>query len=489
MGLGGILILLMLIVSLILFIYFVVVTARGWGVLHTILLCTLFIECWVFLVFTAGVHYKRVRYTADAAQAQKRAEDALALTKELLYGRINDPEEALTAVIPVKGKLRRMTVDRGRVWRQLTLLQSNADDYLLEMAFERAAADPLDADPAGAAAVAGPNSESLPADLVVYAFAEEISEDGYPEPKFYLGEFIVTQSQAGNVTVRPTLPLKPAQKQKIASGESATWMLYELLPIDSHTAFANDASQPSTEEIFGRMDPDQLNEIFAGIPNDNGLRDQVVDLYLKDGKRASADAEPETVWVQVNMLKPHDVDVDSQEEANATVGGYFDSIGRSVDVRLKRDEEGTVQLSPSMTGELIVLKEEAARDLIAAGKAEAEQRIFVRPLNDYEDAFNHLFVRDHEVSERIELVKRDSAEVSKANTLGVEMISFRQVENQKLASDLSNYKREVDLLNNAVAEAEKSLSQLKSQMSQLFRTIQQRESALQSGALKLTSAN
>ncbi len=245
MGLGGILILLLLIVSLIVFIYIIVMTARSWGILHTILLCTLFIECWVFMVFSAGVQSLRVAHTRAADKAIKDAEAAAKETQQLLYGSFDTSEGSLVAVVPVKGMLRRLTADRGRVWRQLRVQQENNGEYLLQMTGKQdPAADPLDG--VDAAPVAA-TSESLPANLVVYAFAEEINEAGYPKPVFYLGEFVVTQSQAGQVSLRPTLPLSDTQLQRIQSGKDASWMLYELLPIDSHHAFAAEGSQPSAE--------------------------------------------------------------------------------------------------------------------------------------------------------------------------------------------------------------------------------------------------
>ncbi|MEZ6138313.1 MAG: hypothetical protein R3C53_25805 [Pirellulaceae bacterium] len=475
MGLGAILILLLLIVSLIVFIYIIVMTARGWGVLHTILLCTLFIECWVFMVFSAGVQYRRVRHTRDAFQAQKQADEAAAETHQLLYGGFDMSESTLEAVIPVKGMLRRLTADRGRVWRGLNFIQENNGEFLLEMTAGPAAVDPLNEDAGGGAAAAPLSSESLPANLVVYSFVEEQGEDGYPKPVFYLGEFVVSQSQGGQVTLRPTLPLRDFQQQRIAAG-AATWMLYELLPIDSHTAFAAEGSQGSNEAIFGRMDPDSIAALFADVPE--SLRAEVIDAYVRDGLPASPDDEPNTIWIQVNMLQNHEVEVDSSDSANATVSGYFDAIGRSVDARLKRDDNEKVQLTPNMQSEMIILKEPAAQELIAAGKAELVQRFYVRPLNDYEEAFNRNIVRQHELAERITLVKRESAEIEKANQLGNEMISFRQVENQKLVADLDGFKKELDVLNAAAATATQELTDLKARMSLLYRNIQARHAQM-----------
>lgn len=479
MGLGGILILLLLLVSLIVFIYVIVVTARGWGVLHTILLCFLFIECWVFIIFSAGVQYRRVRATEAAHKARAAAEAAAETTQQLLWGNFDTAPEAQNAVIPVRGQLRRMTADRGRVWRRVNLLQSNPGSYQLELSGADAGAaieDPLLDDPAAAAAPALPDSESLPVNTVVYAFAEEMNEAGQPIPVFYLGEFTVTQSQAGQVTLEPTLGLYADQEQRISSGSASAWTLYELLPLDSHEAFAAPGSQPTEEEIFRHMDEETITNLFSGVPAEDGRRQAMIDSYLRDGKQANANDRSEDVWVQVNVLKEYEIDVDSQEVANATERGYFDSIGRAIDSRLKVGEGGRVKLTPDMKGKLIVLKEEVARPLIDSGVVQLAQRVYVRQLNDYEEAFNQHVIRSHEVNERIALTKRDSAEIEKANAAGQEMISFRQVENQALRQDLTGFQSELTVLKDAVSQAQTDLEALKKRLSEMYRSLQARVS-------------
>ncbi len=475
MGLGGILILLLLLVSLIVFIYVLVITARGWGVLHSLLLSCLFIECWVLIVFSAGVHYRRVNATEEAHKNRLAAEQAQATTQQLLWGDFGVSPDALDAVVPVQGKLRRLTADRGRVWRQVSLLQSADDKYQLELsssdAVRSAAADPLAEEPAAAAAPKPPSSESLPVNTVVYGFAEDLNEAGQPIPVYYLGEFVVKQSQAGQVTLEPTLPLYADQQQRIAGGAAVNWTLYELLPLDSHDTFAAPGSQPTEEQIFGRMDEETIRGLFANVPDPN-RQQQLVDAYLRDGLRASDSDPSETVWVQVKVLKEYELDVDSKEVANATERGYFDVQGRSIDSRLKVGEGGVVKLTPDMKGAIIVLKEEAAAALINSGVLALEQRVYVRPLIDYEEAFNRHVVRNHEVTESIALATRDTDEMNKANQFGQEMISFRQVEKQELQSDLGNYQKEVELLNQEVAKAAAELDGLKAQIRQMYMSIQ-----------------
>lgn len=488
MGLGGILVLLLLLVSVIVFIYVIVVTAKGWGILHTMLLCILFIECWVFLVFAAGVHGTRVKFTEQAAKNKKSLDDAVAMQESLLWGELDPSNINLDAVIPVKAELRRMTTDRGRVWRGVTYLQSDGSTFSLELTPAQAAVDELAVDPdAAAAAPAVMSSESLPVDLVVYAFAEELNTDGRPIPIYYLGEYTVASSQDGAVTLKPTLELNADQKQYIATGSAASWTLYELLPQDSHSAFAAPGSQPTDEEIFGRMDEETIAQLMANIPVQDERQQVVIDSYLRDGKRATIDDPADSIWIQVNVLKKFSIDVDSGEVA-AVIGkekeadsgrGYFDSTGRSLDVRLKRSgaesdgnvESGSVQLGPEARNR-IVWKQEAAEKYLDNGTFELVQRIYVRPLIDYEQAFNDQSNRSQKVAERIALYQRETDELNKANQLGQEMIGFEQVENQKLSSDYQGYTREISALDGAVQQAQTQLGNLRRELGALYQAIQ-----------------
>jgi chromosome segregation ATPase len=102
----------------------------------------------------------------------------------------------------------------------------------------------------------------------------------------------------------------------------------------------------------------------------------------------------------------------------------------------------------------------------------------VRPLIDYQEAFNSTYVRRHEVTERIAHFQREGAELTKANLAGQEGISFRQIENQQLTSDLGNYKREVEVLTKEVALVEEKLATTRTKIAEMYRQIQTRASVV-----------
>ncbi|MDX1926601.1 MAG: hypothetical protein SFV81_08785 [Pirellulaceae bacterium] len=474
MTLGGIVILLLLVASLIIFIYLIVISARGWGALHTVMLCFLFIECWVFMIFSAGVLHRRVGWLKQAHNFENKTIKSEADVERLTWGGENIAPDEPDSIVLAKAALRRLTADRGRVWRRLELSSSDGGVFKLEMKAPAPAQD-LSADPAAppAAAPAIDTATSLPANLVVHCFAEEGNEQNQALPVFYLGEFKVATSQAGQVTLSPTLPLEPNQLDMIKSGGAPTWALYELLPLDSHTAFAAPGSKPDEEMIFGRMDEEKINALLQRIPEER--REKVLKDYLRDGQKANTDGSDPVAsrWVNVELLKDLSIDVDGTD-AIATELGFFDSQGRSVDPRLKRkDAEGDLKLAAGTT-KPIVLKSEYADKLIASGVAKQKQPYFVRPLIDYQEAFNSTYVRRHEVNERIAHFKREALELAKANTAGQEMISFRQIENQQLNSDLVNFKKEGAIVKEEADLAEQELAALKAKITEMYRQVQSR---------------
>jgi predicted lactoylglutathione lyase len=476
MGLGGILFILAVLVSLILFIVFTVKTAREAGAFHIVMMSILFIECWVFMVFVAGVQHNRVAATKDAKKEAERLEKVTQEVAKLRYGSASDPEEAQEAVIPVQGMLDRLTIDRGRVWRQVTFVNNTkvADKVQVQLSLQAAqVSQPADPNnPAAAAAPAAPAGRSLPQNLLVYGFHEQLDAEGRPLPVFYLGEYkvIASDEATGSVTLEGTQATLPTHQARIAQG-TESWTLYELLPIDSHAAFSAPGSVPSAESVFGRPDDEKIKELLASAPPD------VLKSYLQDGQRAADSDPPESIWSLLNLLKELKKDVDSDQSADATVSGYFDGIGRSIDIRLRRNEE--VSLDPSsLKDNLVVVIESEAKKLIADGIAEQLQRVFVRPLNDYEELFNLYAARGFSLIERIKYFQHHSQLIDQANTDGQAMLAERQKEKQLLESDLSNYKKESEVLNSALAEVTAELDVLKKELSRMYQEIQGRRDRL-----------
>lgn len=473
MGLGGILLILVILISLVLFIIFLVKSARDWGALQAVFLSILFIESWVFVVFSAGVHNTRVKDTVDASQQSQKLKKASADLEIRRYGSASDPEDKLEAVVPVQGKLDRLTIDRGRVWRQAVYVGQVQGKDQFQLNLQSAPAAPADPNnPNAAQPVAAPASRTLPVNMVVYGFQEQLSSEGYPLPVFYLGEYkvVVSDEATGLVTLEPTRAMLPLHLERIKQGLES-WTLYELLPIDSHHAFVAEGSSASDEMIFGKPDEDKIKELLANSPA------EVVDAYINDGQKARDNDPPETLWALISLIKSLKSDVDSPENADAGQSSYFDSLGRAVDERLRKGEEVTLDPSNLKDDRIVVIDSEAKK-LIGDGTAKLVSPVFVRPLNDYEELFNNHARREYELAERIKYYQHQTSLINAANQDGQNMLTEQQKENQLLDADLGNYKKEIDVLNSAVAEANAELDMLKKELSRLYQEIQGRREKL-----------
>ncbi|MFO1063872.1 MAG: hypothetical protein U0892_08425 [Pirellulales bacterium] len=479
MSLGGILFLVVAVVSLFVFIYLIVVTARNWGVLHTIMLCFLFLECWTFMVFTAGVLEKRLHWLKIADDRSRKAVDEEAKSRVILYGAIGQQSDLSQALVPVRAELKRMTFDRGRVWRNADLIDSQNSQYRLRLKSQQpaAAADQAGADvaaapaaqPAAGQAQAANQDVSLPAEMVVYGFSQKELNATTQVPSKYLGEFAVTESKNGEVLLRPTIPLEPGQRKAIEDGAATMWTLYELLPLDSHESFAAEGSTSSDGYYFGRMDEEALKSLLQGLPEapENVLA-EVVERYMRDGTDAKENDLPANVWTLVEMTKDDSVTVNSAEEANATVGGYFDSIGAAVDVRLKQGTEPKVAVK---AGTKLLLTQKAAQTLIDNGSAKLTKKIFVRPLNAYEKAFSKNFVHRDDTNKRTLVYQRESTLIDRANQLGQAMITERQVENQKLTADVGQFQKEATFMTAQAQSLSGELEQARAKLVEMYRAL------------------
>jgi len=486
MELSGILFLVLVVLVFALFIFFAVKAFSGWGVLYTITLSFLLIFSIVFVFLSANVAQRRLAWVRVHDLWKKETQQLTEQLELLKYGEMNRPTSDLNSLLPLVNELSRLTVDRGRVWRGARVNEFKPDTVRIAMAAGGPLAPANPAAPAPAAAAAPIGNGDLPAELLVYAFGERQGADGRTVASTYLGEFFVAESQGGNSVLRPLQPLLPQQLAAASSGQFATWSVFELMPLDSHDAFAVIGSKRSNEAEFGRMDPTAIAELF-GIPIDlvdrfekdpSQFKDgpelrkaKLLRSYIRDGSRAPENELAENVWLRIEFTKEHSIEVDSKEERNASDGGYFDSSGRTVDARLKRPaDKGPVKF---VVGQQVVFGKKPAEDLIAAGTAKLIEPIFVRPINDYIIGFREARSRQTRAVQDAELVRREIAQGESTNKLGQVQIVNRQNERQLLDSDLAQYKKEQAVIQSEANRLEKSVGEVKAELSRLYRSSQE----------------
>ncbi len=331
MSLGGILVLVLMIISLFVFIYLIVITARSWGALHTTMLCFIFIESWVFLVFAGKALDKRLAMLKDYSTTKANVEKLTNDARKLRFGGDNISEDQ-DAYLPLAGKAGRLAAERGRVWRNVSKVAVEGNKVRLELVAPAPAAGAEDPAAAGGAAPAA-TVDTIPQGMIVYAFtqgplgsapaapaatapgeaaspadaaatepapAADPAAGGLSVPLVYLGEFRISESTPGNVVVEPVTPLEPNQIK--ALNDEPVLALYETLPQDSHDAFLTKGAAANDQSVFGMVDEAKLRALFAAVPA--GRREALIAAYTRDGG-ASVDNDPKVnVYQLVEVVNP-----------------------------------------------------------------------------------------------------------------------------------------------------------------------------------------
>ncbi len=341
-------------------------------------------------------------------------------------------------------------------------------------------AQPGAAAPAPAAPAAPATDIGLAAQTIVHVFGESAEPRGLL-PTIYLGEFVVTDANGGNIKIKPTGTLTPEQIAAIGSGQFQTWSIYELMPLDSHDAFAAEGSKPDENSIFGRMDINELATLLkidpalataepTGLRIQEAIKARVLQSYLNDGSRPPEGTPPEQVYVRVEFLKDYTIEVDAQEQRNATEGGFYDLSGRSVDARLKRGEEGA-KVSFKQ-GDRIVFDSTTANDLGKQDVIKVVSPVFVRQLNDYEYAFREVRRQITAALQDAVLIQRELAEMQKSQGIADNQLRLGQEERSKLDKDFAQYKKELDVISSEASRLQEESQTTRSEISATFKQIQ-----------------
>ena len=464
--------------------FFVVVwkASPNWRWYNIVAVCITMILSVVFIFPTAGVLKSRSSWHQLKEKLEVQYEEVAAEQRLIKYGD-NDQEMPRygAGVVELGMELSKIGIEAGRRWPNLVLQQMNNNQVVLSKPPEDAGgiagmpADPAAAPPAAAAAV-----PLVPVDMVVYGFGEvEFNSDGVRLPAVYLGEYRVTASTPDSVTLAPTSALEPSQRnalQKLPTfGQTVSWTLYELLPLDAHDPFITDGSQPEDNFILGSVDQNLVNQLLSNAlrltrnsaqENNPPLQTNLDSLksYLEDGRRATDDDLPVTRWSMIEFVQTKKIEVDSPEQRGALDGGFFDLTGRAVDSRLQRSDDNEVVFKK---GDRVLMKEEAANVLINEGVAELRDRYYLRPLNDYRFILRQLRLRLDDLAGRKTELEFEKQVLEQAIAKTEDMLVKNQSDKLKLEQDLEQFRVEKTAMDDYTTKMRAQLEQMRTEMAQI----------------------
>ncbi|WDQ18593.1 hypothetical protein [Rhodopirellula sp. P2] len=442
-----------------------------WYQITPVVITTILAVIFVFPV--AGALKSRSEWHKVKEELESRLASVEAEQLELRYGNPNDPLSG-EGVLPMAQKLAKLGTEAGRRWRGLRLANAdfnNGGQIVLSAPQQEVPVDGLPPEEADEGEAALAPLPLIPDGLVVYGFAEGPQPNlNVPVPIFYLGEYRVTATSPTQVTLQPTAPLLPQQRQAIESRQAVSWSVYELLPLDGHEPFVAEGSVEDDNNVFGRIDDELVSRLLS-----NQISEQSRAEYLRDGTRSLPDDEPLSKWVKIEFIKNHEIVVDSPDQRGALDGGFFDGSGRAVDSRLQQGDSGKVKFSKD---DLLVVKEEAADALIDEGVARLIDTYYIRPLNDYRFVLRRIRLRLAELSTRTQELTYENEVLQRAIDATVTMTAAAQGEKLKLEQDFEQTEVERKSLEAYNANLASQLKETRQRLVKLYRSNQQLEKEL-----------
>lgn len=484
-------------ITAVIFIVFCVLTffaTKTWRAVHVIFFFLTFIAALITVRWTGHLVRTRTAWMKVHSRLVGNLDDARKLGRILATGDPGESVQSTDTVQSLQKRLDRIILDRGRVWRGTTPATFNdaGGNYEVSINLVPAGMDPN--------LVLPPQQ-----DLFVYIFEELSITDANSQemmvPGVYLGEFRVSKVDDVNktVTLQMTMPTIDAVESQLAKlrNPGSTWTIYEIMPIDSHFAFADDDvvgqlyDDQREQTLFGQVDDATIQQLFrlvvessmtdaqrqAIINNPNwpeGTPWQgIIESYQRDGEAIPPDdqmvpASSRWTKIQFSQAYPPDrnpgIEVDSQTTSGALEGGYFDSEGKAVAGRLRA--EGEVRFREN---QIAVLDYEKAEELIQQGICQRIADYYVRPLNDYAFALRDFNRRILFHSDEILRATRDNAALEASIRRVESQIAYRTDEKAKLLQDKELAETELAALTQLKTQLEEQQKQLLARMSELFR--------------------
>jgi len=286
------------------FVFLTVMCTKTWRWFHVTMVFFVFVSS-LFLATMAAVSTKiHKTWKQDAETKEGTLTDLNREFEAMSRGdrsKLTDPDQVRADDIPenmfdVRSKLKRVMMDRGRVWRGATVqnVAKNADWRQLTIklgtvenpnqiqgagtvmyGFKEALApneiEPVDGDPALDADIPMDDPDAAPA----------APPAPVKVPVVYMGEFRVVNVGPADVTLSWTYAPTRVQRMQMEFADQASWVLYEKMPVDGHQLFSyqiandiklddKDPGTPARNEedirpLFGKMAPEELLQVFKMV--------------------------------------------------------------------------------------------------------------------------------------------------------------------------------------------------------------------------------
>ncbi len=441
---------------------------KTWRLPHVAASLLVFLSAVIFLAFASFVlkthaawrdHYESYSAALEAVRAEN---------VQLRHGDLEELHQTEDSIRSLRGRLGAKLVDRGRVWRgcePLERVEPANDEDAPRLTYRLRIPRPAAREDLEVEAPEPAEGPGIAPGTVVYVFTERPLEDAIRVPDGYVGEFSVTDSDGDIVTIAAMLP--PDEQQiEAMEDQDTTWVLYDVAPLDSHHAFA---VMDEEERRMVGMDREALTEFFPNRYDWSEERyEQFLERFTRFNREATDEDPPENVWVLVEFVRDHEIQVDSDlEQSLLDEGGrFYDSSGRALELHVRRGEDGTVHLEE---GDTAVFDRETADTLIGDGICRQIRLLYRRSLSDYGFAFRDIHYRHLDLDVEIARATRDRDTMVALRDKSEEQLALLQREQANLEADLAGFEEELELLHTHHEELEERWARTRARLSELFR--------------------
>lgn len=352
-------------------------------------------------------------WRTEVAQYEKDI-DALNKQNELLQRGNPQAEPPTPSLAQLKLSVEKILQNRGRRWDKVARKSVSLAGVVV-------------------ATVDKPEPHGIEPKTILYVFDDaNAKENGN-----YLGEFEVTAVAGQQVTLTPVLPLRPIQMQRLNAKRNGALTLYDVMPADSHDAFAD------------------LDEAARMAVLPANLPAAVKQEYAKDQNPPAADEkQTDRIWRRVKALKDFDV-----------------TRGQGKDKETQHVTQGTE----------LVLDPKSAQERITAGDVEPvaeNDKVYMRPLRDYAQLNRDLNSQIDNLLRTTADVDGRLATVAQAQRKAEQDIAYRNAEIAALNKDLERFRSELDLMRKHVAALDQHIGDVDRARRQMFASNQQLEAEL-----------
>ncbi len=309
-----------------------------------------------------------------AAKHEKRLKQLRAENARLVDG----GEEEGPSLRALQADIHKWMLDRGRVWHKVAVRAVDAKTGKVAIEIET------------------PAPHGIADKTILEAFDEADFEKGGR----YLGEFKVTGIAEKRIEMQPTFSMSERELQRLTkSKDKGSWILFELMPVDSAEAFAG-----LPEE-----------ELRAAVPQAS------VAEYMRDGKPAQDD-----------------------DPAERKVKGVYHRALRNYEVAFRDAHRRRTELLDAI--------ESAKRDAAQVEKAKVEAE---KQLADYKGQIGRLTKDKAEADRQREAVTAHGQRVEESLAQAQKLIEQQMAANRAIASETARLQweatRRIDQRSSAVA--------------------------------------